>query len=797
MQFRGDREAFGGPGIEPRWTHGNKDGVGTAFSADCKLWFTVWRGVVTEVYYPLVDRPQLRDLQLLISDGKTYFHDEKRNLHSVTERTAGPALGYRITNTEREGRYAIHKEVIADPHLPVLLQHVRLERKVPMPDPLSLYVLAAPHMDGSGWGNNAYVGRLAGREILLAEKNGTWLALGANVPFSRLSCGFVGASDGWTDLQAHLGMTWEFDRATDGNVALTAELALGDRTEFTLGLAFGRGRQHAVAALLQSLSTPYEAHRLRFGQQWGRAAGHLRPFAHRSGRLHDLQQESYCLLLAHEDKSFPGAFVASLSIPWGYAKGDQDRGGYHLVWTRDLVQIAGGLLAAGDRTTPLRTLIYIATTQLPDGGFPQNFWVDGTAYWGGLQLDEVAFPILLADKLRREGALQEFDPYPMVLRAARYLVENGPVTQQERWEEASGYSPSTLAVTIAACAVAAEFASERGDPATSDFLLAFADFLEGHLERWTVTEHGTLDPAVPRHYIRIHPVAMNDATPEESADSGTLTLANQEPGTPTEYPAREVVDAGFLELVRYGVRPAHDPTVLASVELVDKVLRVDTPDGPCWRRYNHDGYGQRVDGGPFDEWGTGRAWPLLTGERAHFELAAGRPVSPLLDAMARFASSTGLLPEQVWDAPGLPGLHLLPGKPTGAAMPLAWAHAEFLKLLRSAEDGEVFDRIPTVEARYQHPDPGRTAWEVWKPNRRPSTMRPTERLRIVAPEPFRLRWTSDGWRHVEETTSSATGIGMEFVDLPTPAPVGTVFEFTFYWTNRDSWEGSNSAVTVR
>lgn len=796
MEFRGDREAFGGPGIEPRWTHGNKDGVGTAFSADCKLWYTVWRGVVTEVYYPLVDRPQLRDLQLLISDGRNFFHEEKRHLETVTERTTGPALGYRIVNTDPDGRYALHKEVIADPHLPVLLQHVRVEpRTVPASD-LRLYVLGAPHLDGTGWGNNAYVGRMAGREVLLAEKNGTWLALGANAPFSKLSCGFVGASDGWTDVHDHLGMTWEFDRATNGNVALTGALDLTGRSEFTLGLAFGRGRQHALAALLQSLSTPYELHRVRFGQQWGRAAAHLRPFAHRSARLRDLQQSSYCTLLAHEDKTFPGAFVASLSIPWGYAKGDRDRGGYHLVWTRDMVQIAGGLLAAGDRRTPLRTLIYLAASQLPDGGFPQNFWVDGTAYWGGLQLDEVAFPILLADKLRREDALAEFDPYPMVLSAARFLVENGPATQQERWEEASGYSPSTLAVTIAACVVAAEFAAERSDTATSELLLSYADFLEGHLERWTVTRHGTLDPAIPAHYIRIHPVPMGDTAPDEDPDHGILALANQAPGAPSSFPAREIVDAGFLELVRHGVRRPDDPLIVRSVQLVDRVLRVETPDGPCWHRYNHDGYGQRDDGGPFDDWGVGRAWPLLTGERGHYEIAAGRAAGPLLDAMARFASSTGLLPEQVWDSAELPALHLTPGKPTGAAMPLAWAHAEFLKLLRSAEDGEVFDRIPTVEARYHRPDPSRPAWEFWKPNRQPGCAEHTERVRLVAPEPFRLHWTQDDWAHTQESASTTTALGVDFVDLPFPVPVGTVFEFTFYWTVRGTWEGSNHSVRI-
>jgi glucoamylase len=794
MEFRGDREAFGGPGMEPRWTHGNKDGVGTAFSADSKLWFTVWRGVVTEVYYPLVDHPQLRDLQFLVSDGRTFFHEEKRNLRSTTERLAGPSLGYRITNSDPDGRYSLHKEVLSDPHLPVLLQRVRVERKPSYTDPLSLYLLAAPHLDGAGWGNNAYVGRIAGREVLVAERNGSWLALGATVPFSKLSCGFVGASDGWTDLQAHLAMTWEFDRATNGNVALVAELDGPGEKEFTVGLAFGRGRQHALAALMQSLSTPYHTHRARFAEQWGRAVAHLRPVANRSPRMRELNAESYNLLLAHEDKTFPGAFVASLSIPWGYAKGDGDRGGYHLVWTRDVVQIAGGLLAAGDRTTPLRTLIYLAASQRPDGGFPQNFWIDGTAYWAGLQLDEVAFPILLADKIRRDGALQDFDPYPMVRSAARFLVEHGPATQQERWEEASGYSPSTLAVTIAACVVAAEFATERGDASTADLLLVFADFLEGHIERWTVTIHGTLLPGVPRHYVRIHPVAVDDPTPDEDPEHGIVALANQPPGAPTSFPASEVVDAGFLELVRHGVRRADDPLIADSLKVVDAVLRVETPAGPCWRRYNHDGYGQRDDGGPFVDWGVGRAWPLLTGERGHFELAAGRSAEPFLKAMAGFATSTGLLPEQVWDGPSHPDLHLELGRPTGSAMPLAWAHAEFLKLLRSTEDGAVFDRIPSVERRYGRSDPNRPSWEIWKPNRQPATFARTERLRLQASEPFRLRWTSDAWAHLAETASTATGLGIEFVDLPTPAPAGTVFEFTFFWSLRGEWDGTNRSI---
>ncbi|MFI5414996.1 MAG: glycoside hydrolase family 15 protein, partial [Candidatus Lutacidiplasmatales archaeon] len=465
--------------------------------------------------------------------------------------------------------------------------------------------------------------------------------------------------------------------------------------------------------------------------------------------------------------------------------------GYHLVWTRDLVEAAMGLLAAGDRMTPLRTLTYLAASQHADGGFPQNFWLDGAPYWTGRQLDEVAFPILLADRLRRDNALAEFDPYPMVLRAARYLVTQGPVTEEERWEEASGYSPSTLAAVIAACVAAADFAEAEGDTPASAFFLSYADFLEGHLESWTVTRHGTLVPEIPEHYVRIHPVEPDDPSPEGDLDSAVLHLANQRPGEPTDFPAREVVDAGFLELVRFGVRPADDPLIVDSVRVVDRILRVDTPQGPCWRRYNHDGYGQRDDGGPFVDWGTGRAWPLLTGERGHYELAAGRPAALYLETMARFASDTGMLPEQVWDGPDLPLLHLVPGKPTGAAMPLVWAHAEFLKLLRSVEDGRVFDRLPAVERRYASGAVPRETWEVWTHRRQPTRCARDARVRIVGEEPFRLRWTTNAWTEWTDSPSTGTLAGLDFVDLPSPTVGGTEFQFTFFWPNRSAWEGRN------
>jgi len=410
MQEVVGKEAFGQPGIEPRWTHSNKAGIGTAYSASSHLWFTIWNGIVTEVYYPTVDRPQLRDLQFLVTDGKTFFHEEKRDLTARMERISDHALGYRCTNADPDGRYTITKEVIGDPHLPCLLQRTQITGKdSAFLAGLKIFALCAPHLEIGGAGNNGYVTIANGQRILMAQKGGKWMAMGATVPFSHLSCGYVGASDGWTDLHEDFKMDWEFERASDGNIALTGEMDISQAREFTLGLAFGNSEHRAIANLLQSLATPFDQQLARYSKQWVETAAHLRPLESSSFDKGNLYNSSYSLLLAHEDKSFAGALIASLAIPWGEAKGDNDQGGYHLVWTRDMVNSATALLAAGDTATPLRALIYLAVSQHADGGFPQNFWVDGDSYWSGIQLDEVAFPIMLAWRLHCENGLGRID----------------------------------------------------------------------------------------------------------------------------------------------------------------------------------------------------------------------------------------------------------------------------------------------------------------------------------------------------------------------------------------------------
>jgi glucoamylase len=794
--------AFGAPGIEARWTRGNKDGVGTAYSASSKIWLTLFGGVVTEVFFPTVDRPQMRDLQYLITDGKSFFHEEKRDLKSKVERLSAHALGFRCTNSDPAGRYSITKEVITDPYLPCLLQRTQLHG----PDEeflktLQLFALCAPHLEVGGGGNTGYVTTLNGLRILMARKQGMWLAMLASVPFLRTSCGYVGKSDGWTDLHENLRMDYEFPHADNGNIALTGELDLSKTREFTLATAFGQSERRAITNLLQSLGIPFSQHLTKYKQQWDDAAAHCKPLQKSSYDQGNLFQSSFSILLAHEDKAFPGAIIASLAIPWGEAKGDEDQGAYHLVWTRDMVNSATALLAAGDKATPLRALIFLAVSQHEDGGFAQNFWVDGDAYWTGIQLDEVAFPIMLAWRLFSEKALADFDPYASVRKAAAYLVRHGPVTQQERWEEASGYSPSTLASNIAALVCAALLFREKGDAETALFTEQYADYLEAHVEDWTVTTKGSLHAGVEKYYMRILPEDVGANNPAEDKDDRILKIKNLAPGQATEFPAKDVVDGGFLELVRYGIRAADDPIILNTVKVIDAVLKVETDAGPVWHRYNHDGYGQKEDGGPFTGFGRGRAWPLLAGERGHYEIAAGRSAETYLRAMEQFASPTGLLPEQVWDEADKPEAFMFRGKPTGSAMPLLWAHGEYVKLLRSVADGKVYDSIPGVSERYLTNRAKRQPMEVWKPDRRLRSMPKGSILRIQGNEPFRLRWSNDNWHSQHDIESTANALQIDFVDLPAIVSSNennhASVRFTFFWLNSHSWEGQDYEVGVR
>ena len=797
-------EAFGAPGLEPRWTSSVKDAVGTAYSASSRAWFTCSHGVLNEIYHPTIDCAQVRDMEFLVTDGSTFVHEEKRDLLTTFEYIHSEALGVRYTNSDPDGRYRLIKEIICDPHHSVVLQHVRLEGHEELIPRLKVYALLAPHLDVGGAGNSARAVDVAGHKMLLAWKNQWALAMDATCRFSRVSCGFVGQSDGWRDLTQNFRMRWEFGSATDGNIALMGELDLSQAgadgaREFTVAIGIGEGVHTALQKTMTALAMPYEQHRDRFILQWQRAAN-PEWLAEKAGDGGQLMRASHNVLLAHEDKTFSGAFVASMSIPWGQAKGDEDLGGYHLVWTRDMVQTATALLACGRMETARRALVYLACTQKPDGGFAQNFWVDGRPYWSGVQLDEVAFPIILAWRLWKAQGLGETQIFTFVERAAGFLVRHVPITHQERWEENAGYSPSTLAAVIAGLICAAEIARACDALERAAFYEDLADWIERHLEHWTVTNSGVLLAEVKRHYMRIRPPEQGEPYASEGEGTETLRLNNRPPGTRNEFEAREIIDAGFLELVRYGVRRADDPLIADSLKVVDAVLKRDLPQGPGWLRYNWDGYGQRPDGGPYLGWGQGRVWPLLTGERAHFELAAGRDIAPLIATIEGFATMGKMLPEQVWDEPSRPGAHLILGQPAGSAVPLVWAHAEYLKLLRSATDGVVFDRVEPVYQRYaaaETRNPDRPPVEFCSLRRLIHELPAGSTLRIIDEAAFDVVWSADGWKTAQTVTSRPLGSAGYTVDLETAAfQAGGGLSWTFHWTGSDRWLGYNMDVRV-
>jgi glucoamylase len=259
-----------------------------------------------------------------------------------------------------------------------------------------------------------------------------------------------------------------------------------------------------------------------------------------------------------------------------------------------------------------------------------------------------------------------------------------------------------------------------------------------------------------------------------------------------------MVSPDALALVRFGLRAADDPRILNTVRVIDALLKVDLPAGPCWHRYNADGYGEHEDGRPFDGIGIGRAWPLLTGERAHYELTAGNKAgaTALLAALEGFASDGHLIPEQVWDAADIPERGLFRGRPSGSAMPLAWAHAEHVKLLRSLADGRVFDMPPLPTERYQVQGV-RPRHAIWRFNNKCRRLPAGRILRIELLSTASVHWSVDGWRTVQDTPTEDSRLGVYFADLDTAGlKSGDAIVFTLYWPAEGRWEGIDYDLAV-
>jgi glucoamylase len=793
-------QAPGSPGIPPRWTSSAKTGAGTALNQHSKVWFTISHGILNEVYFPRVDQACTRDLGLMVTNGKDFFSEEKRHC-TFENRPIEPGIpGYQLVNTETGGRYRIQKEILTDPYRNVVLQKIRFE---PLQGKLSdyrLYALLSPHLANCGYDNTAWVGDYKGVPLFLATHDGCSLALGSSAPWKKMSVGFVGFSDGWQDLSAHFEMHWEYGRAEKGNVACTGEIDLeACHGEFVLALGFGAIVTEAGQQVRSSLLEDYGELRQCFIEQWRKWQGSLVKLDEPE-REYDLYRASTAVLRTHESKDFVGGIIASLSVPWGFNKGDEDLGGYHLIWPRDLVETAGALVAAGAITDAVRVMQYLEATQEADGNWAQNLWLDGRPYWGGVQMDETAFPILLLDLLRREapdqlGKLGRW--WPMVRKAASFILRNGPVTQQDRWEEDGGYSPFTLAVEISALLAAADIAELTGHPEAAPTLRDTADAWNDNIERWVYATGGELAEkvGVEGYYVRISPPDSDGAA---SPTQGFVPIKNRPPGEGSQ-PAFRVVSPDSLALVRFGLRAADDPRILNTIRVIDAMLKVDLPEGPCWYRYNGDGYGEHQDGSPFDGTGIGRAWPLLAGERAHYELAAGNRAQAdvLLTVMENCTSGhSRLLPEQVWDTDDIPALELFRGKPSGSACPLVWAHSEYIKLRRSLRDGKLFDQPPQTVQRYQVEKRARQIFG-WRFNNKCRSIPQLKTLRLVLLSPAQVHWSIDHWSTTQDTSTRDTGLGIFTLDLPTASlPSGSQIAFTFFWPLENQWEGENYTVVV-
>ena len=670
------RDAPGGPGETPSWTAASKEGVGTSINADSKVWFTLGGGILNEVYYPRVDVANSQSLEFAVSDGRRVLVESRDMRHSI-ERLDDRSLIFRQTSRDSSGRVKITKSYTTDPDRHTLLVDVTFTGGADE----RLYVLYHPALGNTGYGDTASTqgGALVAREGEIAS------ALLASGGFAETSNGFAGVNDGYEDLMLHRRLTSKYARAVGGNVVQVARIA--HPTHFTLALGFGSSPDSAIAAARGSLRTGFTAARTKYSKGWHDYLATLAKVDAPYKKEFDL---AAMVVRAHEDKTYRGAIIASMSIPWGFAISSEkpNVGGYHLVWARDLYEAATSLMVAGDSATARRALRYLfEVQQKPDGSFPQNSWLDGKPYWTSEQMDENSYPMVLAWQL---GVTDKESWTKHIRPATEYVMEHGPATQQERWEEVSGYSPSTIAAEIAGLVCASEIAKINGAQADADRYLAKADEWASNLEEWLVTHTGHLGGELARrgYYMRID-------NNEDPNDGFKLDVHNGG----GVWDERDVVDQGFIELVRLGIRPANDSVIVNSLKIIDSTIRVETPNGPTFYRYNHDGYGETWFGGPWLGEGVGRIWPIFAGERGEYEVARGADPNLYLRAMMGFANAGGMIPEQVWDRPNPGHSDFDFGEGTGSATPLVWSMGQFMRLAVDAHAKRVVEQ-PSVVAEH-------------------------------------------------------------------------------------------------
>ncbi len=734
-----------------------------------RVWATIGRGILNEVYWPSTGQPQIRDLGFLVAWPGGWCEVKRHDCYTITLPEPYAPVPRIVHESER---FRLELEVVCDDARDCVLIRYALHGK-----DVRLYALLAPRMGVQGADNTAWVDG-----ELHAVNTDHGLALAAAGGFSRASAGFVGVSDGWQDFAQHKSMVWEWSRAEHGNVALMGELR---ESSGVLALAFAESADGATTLARSGIACDFGEIRDRVVQTWREWIAHTAPVNLTADIRRHISISAAVLALC-QDRTYPGAVVASLSVPWGNSR--DDLGGYHLVWARDCVSTGFAMLAIGQVPEARAMLAYLTATQRPNGHWSQNFYPDGTPYWTGVQLDEAGFPILLAAKLRERGGLDGLLPAArqMVLKAARFLVRNGPVTQQDRWEENGGLSPFTLAVQVAALVAAADFLEDERDRAQA---LSMADYLNERIEDWTFADSSplALKHGVSGNYVRIAPPSRL------LGDWGEIRIANASGNTA---PTVSVVALDFLYLCRLGLRSPSCPQVLDSVTVAEAELGVETPSGRCYYRYNGDGYGEHEDGSAFDGSGRGRPWPLLVGERAHFAIQRGEDITPKLVTLIAMTGRGGLMPEQIWDAEAIPERGLEPGKPSGSAMPLLWVHAEFLMLVHAAQNLRPIEMLDVVEKRYGGIRPAAAVWH-WREDAPFQTLPAGRSLVIERASPFLLHFGFGGWTNIEDRRAQRTGFGMFAVRLSPDDLAGhSLLDFT--WLDFDSarWRNQDFAIDL-
>jgi glucoamylase len=748
--------APGAPGAVSHFDLARKDCLGTARNTTSKVWYTVADGVLSDVYYPTVDNTNVETLQYVVTDGSTFTDLQTRDTTYTVRSLDSSGLACRVTSTANNGRYSLVTDYVTDPLRASVVMHTTLKQTNPGPA-LKLYVRFDATVNGNGGGgtgnggpDDAVIDTSTGSPVPVSSDTNTatdaanrdyatpvFAALRADKPFLTASSGYAGTpSDGLAQLDATHTLGTTYSSAPNGNVVQTAQVNLRHDRSFTLALGFGTTQAGAVHTAGTSAAANFTLTSFLYRAGWAVYDARLNPPAHVHGltstQRHLLRNTYYLsanVLKASEDKTFPGAIVASLASPWGQAVSAGDPantyfGSYREVFARDLYETFTGLVATGDLATAKDTVRFLFNRQqLADGSIPRNSLVNGKTAPDSFntQLDEVAYPILMA---RTVGMTGKTFYLQHIKRAADFIVGHGPSFGNERWEEQGGFSPSTISAEIAGLAAAGWIAQKNGDLAGARVYRATADYYQRNVKAWTLTTSGPLSSSP--YFIRLSKTGDPNA-------AITYGLGN---GGPT-VDQRSVIDQGFLEYTRLGILHTNDPDIANSLGVVDNVIKATTPSGTGFYRYGtdtpgtEDGYGDcntgdpttcTVEGKPWSGdcltqgsgFGSGHLWPVLSGERAEQDVAGGdrSAAVQLLSEMANTASGVGLIPEQAWEDPDLPAspygtqppecasIGFTDGKAAGSASPLTWSEAQFVRLSADIRARAVTERPVDTTARY-------------------------------------------------------------------------------------------------